>query len=129
MARRERLAGREINYTKDNFFVDTNILVYAYDSSAGKKWETSSKILSQLWTHQTGVVSTQVLQELYVGLTRKVRIPVSAEKAKEIVFDLLRWPLVINNGEHILHAIDLQRKHRFSFWDSLIIQAAVASKS
>ncbi len=118
-----------MNYTKGRFFVDTNLLVYAYDSSAGKKWKTSLEILSLLWTHRTGVLSTQVIQELFVDLTQKVKNPILAEAAKEIVFDLLRWPLVVNDGGNILRAIDLQIKYHFSFWDSLILQAAIASKS
>ena len=129
MAQRERFPGRDMNYTKGRFFVDTNLLVYAYDSSAGKKWKTSSEILSLLWTHRTGVLSTQVIQELFVGLTQKVKNPILPEAAKEIVSDLLRWPLVVNDEGNILRAIDLQIKYHFSFWDSLILQAAMASKS
>jgi|GEM_PF-5775601 len=35
-----------MNYTKGNFFVDTNILVYAYDSSADKKWWRGVSLLA-----------------------------------------------------------------------------------
>ena len=129
MAQKERFPGREMNYTKGKFFVDTNILVYTYDSSAGKKWRTSLEILSSLWIHRTGVISTQVIQELFVSLTQKVKNPILPEKAKGIISDLLRWPLVVNDGENILRAADLQIKYHFSFWDSLIFQAAIASKS
>ncbi len=129
MAQRERFRGREVNYTRGRFFVDTNLLVYAYDSSAGKRWKTSSEVLSLLWTHRTGVLSTQVIQELFVGLTQKVKNPIVPAAAKEIVSDLLRWPLVVNDGGDIVRALDLQIKYRFSFWDSLVLQAAIASKS
>ena len=129
MARGERFPGREMNYTKGNFFVDTNLLVYAYDSSAGKKWRTSLEVLSLLWIQRTGVLSTQVIQELFVSLTQKVKNPILPETAKEIISDLLRWPLVVNDGENILRAVDLQIKYHFSFWDSLILQAAITSKS
>jgi predicted nucleic acid-binding protein len=129
LAPRERFRGREINYTRGKFFVDTNFLVYAYDSSAGKKWKTSSEILSLLWIHRTGVLSTQVIQELFVSLTQKVKNPILPEMAKEIISDLLQWPLVVNDGRNILRAIDLQIKYHFSFWDSLILQAAITSKS
>ncbi len=129
MAPRERSRGREINYTKGRFFVDTNLLVYAYDSSAGRKRKASSEILSLLWQHRTGILSTQVLQEFFVSLTQKVRNPILPETAREIVSDLLRWPLVVNDGKNILRAIDFQVKYHFSFWDSLIVQAAVTSRS
>ncbi len=129
MAQRERFPGKEINYTKGKFFVDTNLLVYAYDSSAGKKWKTSLEVLSLLWTHRTGVISTQVIQELFVSLTQKVKNPIRPEMAKEIISDLVQWPLVVNDGKNILRAIDLQIKYHLSFWDSLILQAAITSKS
>ena len=129
MAQRERFLRREVNYTKGRFFVDTNVLVYAYDSTAGKKWRTSSEVLSSLWIHRTGIVSTQVIQELFVSLTQKVKHPIQPETAREIISDLLRWPLVVNGGGNILQAVDLQIRYHFSFWDSLILQAAVVSKS
>ena len=129
MAHRERFPGREMNYTKGKFFVDTNLLVYAYDSSAGKKWKTSLEVLSLLWTHRTGVISTQVIQELFVSLTQKVKNPIRPKMAKEIISDLVQWPLVVNDGKNILRAIDLQIKYHLSFWDSLILQAAITSKS
>lgn len=129
MAQRERFSGREMHYTRGKCFVDTNILVYAYDSSAGKKWKTSSEILSSLWMHRTGALSTQVIQELFVNLTQKVRNRISPEKAKGIIIDLLRWPLVVNDRENILQAVDIHIKYQFSFWDSLILQAAIASRS
>jgi len=129
LAQRERFPGREMNYTKGKFFVDTNLLVYAYDSSAGKKWKTSLEVLSLLWTHRTGVISTQVIQEFLVSLTQKVKSPIHPEMAKEIIFDLVQWPLVVNDGKNILRAIDLQIKYHLSFWDSLILQAAITSNS
>jgi predicted nucleic acid-binding protein len=49
--------------------------------------------------------------------------------AKEIISDLVQWPLVVNDGKNILRAIDLQIKYHLSFWDSLILQAAITSKS
>jgi predicted nucleic acid-binding protein len=129
LARGERFPGREMNYTKGKFFVDTHLLVYAYDSSAGKKWRTSLEVLSLLWIHHTGVLSTQVIQELFVSLTQKVKNPILPETAKEIISDFLHWPLVVNDGENILRAVDLQIKYHFSFWDSLMLQAAITSKS
>ncbi len=129
MARKERSPGREMNYTKGRYFVDTNLLVYAYDSSAGKKWELSSDIISLLWKYRTGVISTQVVQELFVILTHKVKRPIPPEKAKEIIADILHWPLIVNDAENILRAVDLQITYRFSFWDSLILQAAISSRS
>ena len=118
-----------MNYTKDRFFVDTNLFVYAYDSTAGLKWTTSKTILSSLWENRTGVLSNQVLQEIFVSLTRKLGNAISIEAAKEIVSDLLLWSLVVNDGKSVLRAIDLQVQWGYSFWDSLILQAAVAARA
>lgn len=129
MVPREGFPGKEINYTKGKFFVDTNLLVYAYDLSAGGKWKISSEILSSLWDHHTGITSTQVLQEFFVSLTQKGKNPLSLEGAKGIISDFLQWPLVVNDGKSILRAIDLQVRYRFSFWDSMIFQAAIAARA
>lgn len=56
----------------DKCFVDTNILVYAHDRSAGVKHQHARLLLEQLWDSGQGVLSTQVLQELCVNLRRKV---------------------------------------------------------
>jgi len=45
--------------------------------------------------------------------------------AKQIINDLLSWDIVINDGDSILEAIELHSSHKYSFWDSLIIQAAI----
>ena len=118
-----------MNYTSDRFFVDTNLFVYAFDPSAGPKWKASTEILDALWAHQTGVVSTQVLQELFVSLTQKVKHPISLGAAKGIISDLSNWPTVVNDGAIILKAIDLKSQFRFSFWDSLILQAALSAQA
>ena len=51
----------------DKYFVDTNILMYTRDTSAGAKHDRAKAVLEELWRGRTGVVSTQVLQELSVG--------------------------------------------------------------
>ena len=54
----------------DRAFVDTNILVKAHDSSAGAKNERARDLVERLWFDRSGVLSTQVLQELYVSRAR-----------------------------------------------------------
>jgi len=61
----------------DRVFVDTNILVYAHDLDAGKKHSLATNLVSQLWETRTGILSTQVLQEFIVAVTRKVPTPIS----------------------------------------------------
>lgn len=111
----------------NKIFLDTNIIVYAYDISAGKKHDIAQKIMMDLWDSELGVLSTQVLQEFFVTVTQKIPKPLDAKSAKEIIKDLLKWDVVVNNGDDILEAIEIQLKHKYSFWDSMIIQAAIRS--
>jgi predicted nucleic acid-binding protein len=111
----------------DKCFVDTNILMYAHDTSTGAKHERAKVLVEQLWRDRTGVVSTQVLQELAVNLRRKAGRPVDLKATREIVADYLSWQIVVNGGESILEALDLQGRYQLSFWDALVVQAAQAS--
>jgi predicted nucleic acid-binding protein len=106
-------------------FVDTNILVYAYDSSAGDKHKMAVELMSRLWASGDGIISSQVLQEFFVCVTRKIVKPLDVRTAKEIVKDLLKWKTVIVTGEILLEAIDILSVHKSSFWDSMIIASAI----
>lgn len=110
--------------TAPKIFVDTNVLVYAHDTTAGRKRERALDVLQELWNSETGVISTQVLQELFVSLTQKIPMPIDGRKARNIVEDLCVWEVVANDEQAILAAIDLKIKHQLSFWDSLILHAA-----
>ncbi len=111
----------------DKYFVDTNILMYAHDTFAGEKHERAKALVEELWRDRTGVVSTQVLQELSVNLRKKVRRPLDAKATREIVADYLTWQVIVNSGESILEAIDLEHRFQISFWDALVIHAAQLS--
>ena len=111
----------------DRFFVDTNILMYAHDKAAGAKHERAKALVEELWRNRTGVVSTQVLQELSVNLRKKVGRPLDAKATREIISDYLTWHVVVNGGESILEALDLEARFQISFWDALVVQAAHAS--
>jgi predicted nucleic acid-binding protein len=109
----------------DKTFIDTNVLVYAYDRSAGVKRDIARQILSELWESGKGALSVQVLQEFFVTITKKVKRPLGLEEARETVADLLKWEIVANDGESILRAIAVHERHKLSFWDAMIIQAAL----
>jgi predicted nucleic acid-binding protein len=110
-------------------FLDTNIIIYAYDASAGMKHEIAQQIMTDLWTSGNGILSTQVLQEFYVNVTRKIPNPLDLDLARQIVADLLKWDVVVNGGDSILDAIDIQKRHNFSFWDAMIISSAVTGRA
>ncbi|HEX7795501.1 MAG TPA: PIN domain-containing protein [Vicinamibacterales bacterium] len=111
----------------DKYFVDTNILMYAHDTSAGDKHKRAKALVEELWRERTGVVSTQVLQELAVNLRGKARRPLDAKSTREVITDYLTWQVVVNSGESILEALDFEARYRISFWDALVLQAANAS--
>ncbi len=106
------------------YFLDTNILVYAYDRTAGEKHTTSAQLLSDCWQYENGCLSIQVLQELFVCLTQKIQSPIDNQSARQIIADLAHWRLHSPEAGDLLKAIDLQRDHWLSFWDAMIVQSA-----
>ena len=108
----------------DRYFVDTNILMYAHDTAAGDKHTRARALVEDLWQNRSGVVSTQILQELAVNLRRKVKKPLDAKATRDVVSDYLAWQVVVNGSDSILEALDLEAQYQISFWDALVIQAA-----
>ena len=98
----------------DRVFVDTNILVYAHDLSAKDRHTKASAIIESLWETETGVISTQVLQEFYVTVTRKIKNPLKPDKAREIIRNYLAWPVQINDPETTLRASEIEEKNSLS---------------
>ncbi len=111
---------------EDKIFIDTNIIIYAYDVTAGDKHKVAREILIELWESGLGILSTQVLQEFFVNVVQKISKPISKGLAKDIVKDFLKWDVIVNDGDSILEAIEVCSKYRYSFWDSLIIEAAIS---
>ncbi len=109
----------------DRIFVDTNILVYAHDLSAGDRHAKASAVVESLWETEAGVISTQVLQEFYVTVTRKIKNPLKPDEAREIIRNYLAWPVQINDPETTIRASEIEEKNSFSFWDALIVAAAL----
>jgi predicted nucleic acid-binding protein len=110
-----------------DYFVDSNVLVYAHDLGAGRKHEVARELTRRLWRERSGVVSTQVLQELYVNVRRKAEQPVTREEAIALIEDYRRWQVVVNSEHSIVEAIRIEERFGLSFWDALIVQAAQSS--
>jgi predicted nucleic acid-binding protein len=110
-------------------FVDTNVLVYRYDQSEPVKQQIASEWLNTLWQRKAGRTSTQVLQELYVTLTRKLTRGLDSSDARTIVAALEAWKPVSADANLIHTAWELEDAHSFSFWDALIVAAALRSSS
>src|SRR5438445_9492764 len=105
-------------------FCDTNILVYAYDRTAGTKQELARELVQRLWREESGAVGIQVLQELFVTLTRKVAAPVETRIARGIVADIATWRVIEPRAADVLAAIDATGRWQVSFWDAMILTAA-----
>jgi len=106
-------------------FFDTNVLAYAQDLDAPHKRERSRQLIAEVAAAGTGVISTQVLQEYYVAATRKLGVAPLA--AKSVVRSLHMFEVVQLSPDLIEQAIDRSVLSQLSFWDALIIAAAVAS--
>jgi predicted nucleic acid-binding protein len=105
-------------------FVDTNILAYAHDRSETLKQPIARALLERLWASRTGVLSTQILQEFYVVATRKFDPPLKRGEAREVVALYGAWTVIQIDLPLIVTASQLEERHRLSFWDALVIEAA-----
>jgi predicted nucleic acid-binding protein len=110
-------------------FVDSNILVYAYDIDAGVKRTHAGNLIRELLEAGSGRVSAQVLQEFYVTSTQKLRNPLHRQKAREIVGSFGPWVREYTTSATVLRAIDLSELAKISFWDALIVAAAEQSNA
>jgi len=72
-------------------FVDTNVLLYAYDTAAGQRHDRAVDLIGRLWSERSGAISVQVLQEFFVNATRKVAAPLTPEAAVDRLRSLSRW--------------------------------------
>jgi predicted nucleic acid-binding protein len=105
-------------------FVDTNVLVYAFDKSSSPKKQVAQRLMLELMDQDRLRVSTQVLQELFVTLTRKVSQCCSTEEALAVLEDLTAWPLITVDYAAIRAAGGLAHQAKLSFWDALVVVAA-----
>ena len=106
-------------------FVDTNVLIYAHDRSAGPKHARAREMVQELWRSGAGCLSIQVLQEFYVNVTQKVARPLAPELAAQIVRDLGTWQVHSPGVADVLDAIRLQARYRLSFWDAMVVTSAI----
>lgn len=111
-----------MNATK---FLDTNILLYAYDRDAPAKRKVALRLVEEGWAElgQTAI-SVQVLQEFYVNL---IRHGISRADAVQVVQDFAQWPVVENTVVLFHGALQEQARWNISLWDALILAAARTS--
>lgn len=105
-------------------FVDTNVFVYAYDRGNGIKQRLARKLITGLWENGRGCVSVQVLQELYVTMTKKASTPLPPETAVKIISALGEWTHHVPDVRDVIEAVSFQQKYGISFWDAMIVNSA-----
>lgn len=84
----------------------------------------AASIIEDLWEEEAGVISTQVIQEFYVNVTRKISSPLTQARARGIVINYFAWHVELVKQDTILLASEIEERHVISFWDSLIVATA-----
>jgi predicted nucleic acid-binding protein len=108
------------------YFLDTNIFVYSFDERAPAKERRSTKLIRQAVATRKGMVSYQVVQEFFNVALRRFVHPMAVAEAEQYLATVFR-PLLAVHSSHALYteALRLQDKHRLSWYDSLIVAAAI----
>jgi len=108
-----------------NVFVDTNVLLYAFDQADPGKQAAARHWRAELWASKRGRLSVQVLQEFYANILRKW--PAARDDARAEIRNLSTWHPVPMDYELLARGWQLQDRYQLSFWDSLIVAAAKSS--
>lgn len=107
------------------YFIDTNVLLYAYDRDAPEKRKIAKSIIKRAWMEPgSSAISVQVLQEFHVNFTRKGG---SAEEAEVLIADFCHCPVIENTLAVFGLGLELRGRWQVSLWDSMILAAAHVS--
>jgi len=105
-------------------FLDTNVVVYAFDRADPEKQRVAIDVLE---SGRRLVVSTQVLAETWWVLTRRLQRPLPEDAASGVIDELCRLPVVSTDADLVRRAITTSRRWQLAVWDSLIVEAARSS--
>ena len=112
----------------DKYFLDTNLIVYLFDTSEPDKHRKVKKLFTEVQTHKHGYISAQVVNEFIVIASQKISHPLPLDRiGKKLVFlqkTLYILPLYIETSKK---AIEIKHRYQYSYWDSLIIASALES--
>ncbi|MBA2491097.1 MAG: PIN domain-containing protein [Gammaproteobacteria bacterium] len=100
-------------------------MIYAYDLDAANKRDRAVAVVKDLWETESGIISTQVLKEFYVNVIQKIPTPLSRAKARGVLNAYVVWPMETIRPDTIMLASEFQERHQLSFWDAMIVIAAV----
>lgn len=107
------------------WFVDTNALVYVFDDDSPRKQKVARELLDK--KADRIVMSTQVLSEFYVTVTRKLGRPLAINRAIEVLDALCELPVHTPGTETVRSAVRRSIRSQVSYWDALIIETALAA--
>ncbi len=108
-----------------SFFIDTNVLVYAYDPAYSEEQDVARSVLSTIRLRRAGTLSVQVLGELFNALTRKIALPLTPQEAEATTTRVARaWPILDIESTTSLEAIRASVRYHVSYWDGLIWSSA-----
>ena len=110
--------------TTDRFFIDSNVLVYSYDSADPDKRSVAQQLIADLVGNRNGFISVQVLGEFFVSVTRRIQNPLSIKEAAAAVDLLGTLPVIDIDSMMVRRAIVTHGRYGTTYWDSLIIAAA-----
>jgi predicted nucleic acid-binding protein len=119
--------GLATSFMSDRVFVDSNVFVYLFDADSPDKQLKSRNLLEELSQESILVVSTQVIQEFYVSVTRMLKRPLPPQEATEATRSLSAYSIVQVDVPLIFRAIELSQSETVSFWDAMIIRAGMES--
>ena len=105
-------------------FVDTNVLLYAYDVAAGERHDRARELVGALGRTRTGALSVQILQEFYVNAVRKIAEPLSADSARERLRVFARWTVHSPLASDVVAATEIAERHTLPFWDAMVVRSA-----
>lgn len=114
------------NSMKDKFFIDTNIFIYSFDATNPEKQSTAQDLISDALFKLNGCISYQVIQEFLNVATRKFSVPLSTVDCQKYLTSVLD-PLceIFPSTDLSQYALEIFEGWHYSFYDSLIISAAL----
>ncbi len=111
------------------FFLDTNIFVYSFDPSSAAKAQTSTELIRQAVATRKGMVSYQVVQEFFNVALRRFAHPMAVAEAEQYLGTVFRPLLAVQSSQALYsEALRLKDRHRLSWYDSLIVAAALEAR-
>lgn len=106
-------------------FFDTNVLIYAVDEEEPEKLDIAGALVEEHLVEGDGMISVQVLREFY-SASRRLPHPLSDGQAQEMVGYFSTFKTLAEDSGMVLGAVRRSREYTLSFWDALILEAAIS---